>query len=67
MIIEVTVNGEDRRVSQGCTTRALLTDLGLDEDGIAVAVDNLVHPRSQWDSPLPAGAEVEILTAVQGG
>ncbi|WP_018177687.1 sulfur carrier protein ThiS [Jongsikchunia kroppenstedtii] len=67
MTIEVTVNGEDRAVPQGYTTSALLADLGLGEDGIAVAVDNMVHPRSQWDSPLPAGAEIEVLTAVQGG
>jgi len=67
MTIEVTVNGEDRAVPQGYTTSALLVDLGLGEDGIAVAVDNMVHPRSQWDSPLPAGAEIEVLTAVQGG
>lgn len=36
--------------------------------GIAVAVDGDVIPRSQWDTTaLPAGARIEVLTAVQGG
>lgn len=37
-------------------------------DGIAVAVDGEVVPRSQWPTTgLAAGAVVEIVTAVQGG
>ena len=36
-------------------------------EGIAVAVDWAVLPRSQWHTELADGARVEVLTAVQGG
>lgn len=37
-------------------------------DGVAVAVDGTVVPRSRWeDVSLSDGARVDVLTAVQGG
>lgn len=37
-------------------------------DGVAVAVDGDVVPRSQWDqATLVDGARVDVLAAVQGG
>jgi sulfur carrier protein len=36
--------------------------------GVAVAVDAEVVPRGAWaTTPLPEGAQVEVLTAIQGG
>ena len=64
----VTVNGEERTMADGATVRALVRELGLPDEGVAVAVDGDVVPSSSWDaSPLGAGAEVDVLTAVQGG
>jgi sulfur carrier protein len=64
----VTVNGEDHTLADGATVRALVTTLDLPEEGVAVAVDGVVVPCSGWDeTPLGAGAEVDVLTAVQGG
>lgn len=64
----VTVNGEDRTLADGATVRTLVTALELPDDGVAVAVDGMVVPASSWDdTPLGAGAEVDVLTAVQGG
>ena len=35
---------------------------------LAIAVDGVVVPSSGWDdAPLGAGAEIDVLTAVQGG
>ncbi len=35
---------------------------------MAVAVDGEVVPRAEWPTrPIPAGARVEALTAMQGG
>ncbi|GAA4388550.1 sulfur carrier protein ThiS [Tsukamurella soli] len=65
--MELTVNGEDRQVPEGTTVSGLLAALGLPEDGIAVAVAGEVHPRSRWCEVLPAYADVDVLTAVQGG
>ena len=64
----VTVNGEDRTLTDGATVRALVPEMDLPDDGVAIAVNGTVVPCSSWDqSPLDAGAEVDILTAVQGG
>ena len=64
----VTVNGEDRTLTDGATVRGLVAELGLPDEGVAVAVDGVVVPCSTWDdAPLGAGAEVDVLTAVQGG
>lgn len=64
----VTVNGEDHTLADGATVRTLVTALDLPDDGVAVAVDGMVVPGSSWDdTPLGAGAEVDVLTAVQGG
>ena len=64
----VTVNGEDRTLTDGATVRTLVTAMDLPDDGVAVAVDGAVVPGSNWvDTPLGAGAEVDILMAVQGG
>lgn len=64
----VTVNGEDRTLSEGTTVRALLRELELPDEGVAVAVDGVVVPGSGWDEArLGAGAEVDVLSAVQGG
>ncbi|MCD2261463.1 sulfur carrier protein ThiS [Dietzia aurantiaca] len=64
----VTVNGEDRTLTDGATVRTLVTAMDLPGDGVAIAVNGMVVPGSSWDdTPLGAGAEVDILTAVQGG
>lgn len=65
--IEVTINGEDRLLAYGTTIRQVLEQLNLPDCGVAVAVDNAVAAQDRWDSPIPADARLDILTAVQGG
>jgi sulfur carrier protein len=65
--IGVTVNGQDHEFADELTVRELLTRLGLPCQGVAVAVDGAVFPKSRWDSPVGRGWEIEVLTAVQGG
>jgi len=66
--MEVRVNGTPRTVADGATVADLLAVLGMPASGIAVAVDGEVCPRP-WHgrTVLTPGADVEILTAVQGG
>jgi len=45
----------------------LLTSLDLPDTGVAVAVNGVVRPKVEWSSVLPEYAEIDILTAVQGG
>ena len=66
----VHVNGEPVRVEDGATVSALLDglDVPAPRRGIAVAVNAHVVPRTEWDEhPVPDGARVELVAAIQGG
>jgi sulfur carrier protein len=64
----VTVNGEARELPEGTTVASLLEQLAARPRGIAVAVDGEVLPRGEWPArPLPDGARVEVVAAIQGG
>ena len=64
----VTVNGERTEVADGTTIAALLGRLDVPDRGVAVAVDAEVVPRGAWATqPIPDGARIEVLVAVQGG
>jgi sulfur carrier protein len=65
--MKVTVNEEAVEVDDRTTVAALLERLGFPEKGIAVAVDWSVLPRSEWQTMLSDGANLEVVTAVQGG
>lgn len=66
--IDVTVNGEPRRIPQGATVAWLVDEIGAGRRGVAVAVDAEVVLRSTWEStPLRPGMKIEVLRAVQGG
>lgn len=79
-MITVTVNGSAREVAPGATVVDLVADVtgreltadGTPADGgrlgVAVALDSAVVPRSRWGAtPLADDAQVEIITAMQGG
>jgi sulfur carrier protein len=64
------VNGRPAEGREGATVAELLADLGVETAarGVAVAVDGEVVPRAEWARrPVPEGARVEALTAMQGG
>jgi sulfur carrier protein len=64
----IVVNGEPSDVDPGVSVRELLEACGAPDRGVAVAVDAEVVPRGEWESFVVVdGAQVEILTAVQGG
>ncbi|GHF73815.1 sulfur carrier protein [Amycolatopsis bartoniae] len=66
--MEVQVNGEWRAFPEGTTVAGLVEALGAAPQGIAVALDGEVVRRGDWaEVVVPAGARLEILTAVQGG
>ena len=74
----VTVNGVPQPWRPGLTVQDVVTAL-LDDGtpaaagcagptGVAAALDEAIVPRGLWAStPVPAGASVEVVTAVQGG
>ncbi|MFP5019507.1 sulfur carrier protein ThiS [Pseudonocardia phyllosphaerae] len=66
--MRIVFNGEARDVDGEPTLAEVLAAAGMPERGIAVALDGQVVPRTAWADTRPAdGAQVEVLTAVQGG
>ena len=67
-MIAIRVNGADRALHEGATLADAVSALTRAPGGIAVALDGAVVPRSQWPATaLREGAQVEVVTAVQGG
>ncbi|MBL1072840.1 sulfur carrier protein ThiS [Nocardia sp. 2] len=65
--IGITVNGVDHSFTEPPTVREVLEQLNLPCQGVAVAVDGALFPKSRWDEQVGRGWEIEVLTAVQGG
>jgi sulfur carrier protein len=66
--IEVTVNGEPRRIAAGATITALLAELGLADRRVAVERNREVVPRAEHArAVLAAGDRLELVTFVGGG
>jgi sulfur carrier protein len=68
MIVIVSVNGVEREIAAGTTLGALIAELGIRRDGIAVARNDDVVVRGALDAtPLADGDTIEIIAAVAGG
>jgi sulfur carrier protein len=66
--MRLTINGEQTERPDGSTVTDLLKSLGLSRDGVAVAVNRRVVPRTAHPShQLQAGDRVEVIQAVGGG
>lgn len=66
--VNIFVNGEARAVDDGCTIAALLAQLGLAGQRLAVEVNEEIVPRSTHaQHVLAAGDRVEIVHAIGGG
>jgi sulfur carrier protein len=66
MVIEV--NGTATEVDDDVDLGTVIDERVPDRRGVAVALDGEVVPRATWDdTPLQAGARLEIVGAVQGG
>ena len=66
--LAIQVNGEPRRVSGGLSISAMLTELGLDPQRVAVERNRDVVPRSRLaDVTVEDGDGFEIVHFVGGG
>jgi sulfur carrier protein len=66
--MSISVNGETSTLEEGTTVAELVDELAGRRGGVAVAVNEDVVPRADWErTALKPGDRVEILTAVQGG
>jgi thiazole synthase len=67
-MMNVTLNGEARRVGAGLTVKSLLTSLGLDPAKIAVERNLQIVPRSAYDQvAVSDGDRFEIVHFIGGG
>ncbi|HEY2476284.1 MAG TPA: sulfur carrier protein ThiS [Candidatus Cybelea sp.] len=66
--MKATVNGQPHELPEEVTVGALLDLLGSPRTGVAVACNDSVIPRAQYEtSRLHEGDRLEIITAVAGG
>jgi thiazole synthase len=68
MAVEITLNGETRRLDAPLSVRGLLESLGLDPAKIAVERNLEIVPRSAYDAtPVCDGDRIEIVHFIGGG
>jgi thiamine biosynthesis protein ThiS len=66
--IEVYVNGEPRRVTEGLTVAGFLAELGIDPQRVAVELDRAIVRKPEWESTVVReGAQIEVVWFVGGG
>ena len=66
--MQVMINGVDRTVKAPLTLAALLEQLGLKLDRVAVEYNKSIIPRPQWaETTLAEGDRLEIVQFVGGG
>ena len=66
--MEIIVNGEPRHIDEGTTVAALVDQLGMEGERVAVELDRVIVRRAAWSERiLTDGAKLEIVHFVGGG
>ena len=66
--MEVYVNGEPKRVTDGLTVAGLLAELAIDPARVAVELDRSIVRKADWGSTIVrTGANIEVVWFVGGG
>ncbi len=66
--MNLTINGESRVVSLAESLGALIEQLGMKSDRVAIELNREIVPREQWAvTPLQDGDRLEIVHFVGGG
>jgi thiamine biosynthesis protein ThiS len=64
----ITLNGEQREIRDSLTVMALLDELGIQKERVAVELNLEIVPRGRFtETPLKDGDRVEIVNFVGGG
>ncbi|HLK08584.1 MAG TPA: sulfur carrier protein ThiS [Candidatus Angelobacter sp.] len=62
------INGEQRDFPDGLTVAALVAQLGMKQDRVAVELNLEIVPRTQWETTvLKDGDKLEVVHFVGGG
>ena len=66
--MKVLVNNKETEITQGNTVADLAQQLGLPQQGVAIAVQNRMIPRAEWnEKELQDGDNLVIIKAACGG
>lgn len=66
--LRVTINGEEKQVADGLTVAALLRELALPAERVAIERNRDILPRALWPATaVQPGDTFEIVTLVGGG
>jgi thiamine biosynthesis protein ThiS len=66
--MNLTINGETRVFTSAATLGALIEQLGMKSDRVAIELNREIVPRGQWEqTPLQDGDRLEIVHFVGGG
>jgi sulfur carrier protein len=66
--MQVTLNGDSAKIKDGCTVAALLGELQIGRDRVAVEVGLEIVPKARYDTHiLLEGDKIEIVQFVGGG
>lgn len=66
--MNLTINGENRALSATETLSALVEQLGMKSDRVAVELNREIVPRERWaQTPVKEGDRLEIVHFVGGG
>ena len=66
--MKLTINGDSRDFSDGLTLAALIAQLGMKSDRVAVELNLEIVPRPQWENTqLKDGDKLEVVHFVGGG
>jgi thiamine biosynthesis protein ThiS len=66
--MKLTINGEPREFPDGLTLAALIAQLGMKADRLAVELNLEIVPRPQWEATaLKNGDKLEVVHFVGGG
>ena len=67
-MLEIELNGAGYQVAACADLAALVRELGLEQQALALAVNRAVIPRQRWEGHrLAAGDKVDIVRAIGGG
>jgi thiamine biosynthesis protein ThiS len=65
--MQVKVNGQDRDIPDASTVRQLVQQFNLVPEKVAIEINRRLVRAKNYDQPLSAGDEIEIVTFVGGG
>ncbi len=66
--MNIWLNEQAYTTIDACDLKALITELSLPDNAVAIALNGDIVPRHQWqDTPLEEGLHIAVFQAIAGG